>query len=312
MSMSNSDMRSRLEQALDKPTVKFSAAAVIMRIGDGNVQEILMIQRSKKDHWPLQWEFPRGGCDSEIDGSLRQCVKREVKEETGLEIKVGRLIDKHRYVSEGGKKITRCFNYLCELEYPDQEIRLSHEHEKNGYKWVSEVGEVELMASPEQKETIQKVLNNERSIVSYPKHQKTEESVDFYLNALEENQEMGQKIEEEPVSEYGPVMTTMLGVYFGALLLKLAADVYKNNFTKAAKECKGLPGGEKGICMMRAKIRAKEAAAAKLSGSLHKCSKGRNPEKCKSVVQAKIKALKDEVGYLHRRQKELRGAPIVH
>lgn len=308
-------MRRSLEEAINRPTVKYSAGAVIVRRGDGKVQEVLMIQRAKKDHWPLQWEFPRGGCDSNIDDSLRECVKREVKEETGLDVKVLRLIDKVKYVRDGGQKITRCYNYYCNLEYPDQEIRLSHEHEKNGYKWVSEVGEVELMASPEQKETIQKVLNDERAIVSYPQHQKTEESVDFYLNALEENEMLGADIEEkseEPIAEYGPVVTTMLGVYFGALLLKLAADVYKNNFTKAAKECKGLPGGEKGICMLRAKIRAKEAAANKLSGSIHKCAKGRNSDKCKGVVQGKIQKLKDEIGYLQRRQKELRGAPIVH
>lgn len=297
--------------------VKYSAGAVILRIGDGDVREVLLIQRSKKDHWPLQWEFPRGGCDSDKDDSLRECVKREVKEETGLDVKVIRLIDKHKYVrhgKDGEKRVTRCFNYLCKSEYPDQKIRLSHEHEKGGYKWISEVGEVELMVAPEQKETIQKVLNDERAIVSYPQHQKTEESLNFYLEALENDDLVFEFEGEELVTEAEPVSTTtvLLGAYFSALLLKLAADVYKSNFTKAARECKGLPGGEKGICMLRAKIRAKEAAAAKLTSSIHKCSKGRNPEKCKGVVQNKIKRLKDEVGYLKRRQKELRGAPIVH
>jgi len=309
MSMNNANMKGLLEQAINKPKIKYSAGAVIMRIGDGNVKEILMIQRSKKDHWPLQWEFPRGGCRSEIDDSLRDCLKREVKEETGLEIKVGRLIDKHKFVSEGGKKITKCSNFLCELKDPDQEIRLSHEHEKDGYKWISEVGEVELMASPEQKETIQKVLNRDRSIVSYPKHQKVGENLDFYLNALDENEDLIEREEEPIITE---VMPVLFKLYIGAMLIKLAIDTYNNHFTKAARECKGMPGGEKGICMLRAKIAAKQASLSKLTSGISKCNKDRNPESCKQKVNAKINKLKTEIGYMNRRQKELRGAPIVH
>lgn len=289
--------------------LKYAAGAVIMRIGDGNVKEILMIQRSKKDHWPLQWEFPKGKCDSDIDDSLRKCVKREVKEETGLDIKVGRLIDKYKWVGDGGKKITRCYNYLCELKNSDQEIRLSHEHEKGGYKWVSEVGEVELMASPEQKGTIQKVLNRERSIVSYPKHQKVVETLNFYLNALEEGEEFIET--EEPIIT--EVLPVLFKLYIGAMLLKLAIDTYNSHFTKAARACKGMPpGGEKGICMLRAKISAKEAALNKLTAGISKCNKDRNADSCREKVNAKINKLKTEIGYLNRRQKELRGAPIVY
>jgi 8-oxo-dGTP pyrophosphatase MutT (NUDIX family) len=311
MSMNNVNMRGLLEQAINEPVIKYSAGAVIMRIGDGNVQEILMIQRSKKDHWPLQWEFPRGGCDSDVDDNLRDCVKREVKEETGLDIKVGRLIDKHKYVTEGGKKITKCYNYLCKLEYPDQEIRLSHEHEKGGYKWISEVGEVELMASPEQKETIQKVLNDERSIVSYPKHQNTQESVDFYLQALEENENL-EEFSFGGGAATASTMPVLFKLYIGALLIKLAIDTYKNHFTKAARECKGMPGGEKGICMLRAKIAAKQAALNKLTAGIRKCDKDRKPDSCREKVNAKINKLKTEIGYMNKRQKELRGAPITH
>jgi 8-oxo-dGTP pyrophosphatase MutT (NUDIX family) len=303
-------MKEMLEQIFNKPTIKYSAGAVIIRRGDGGVQEVLMIQRSKKDHWPLQWEFPRGGCDSDKDDSLRECVKREVKEETGLDIKVLRLIDKVKYVRDGGQKITRCYNYLCELEYPDQEIRLSHEHEKGGYKWVSEVGEVELMASPEQKGTIQKVLNDERSIVSYPKHQKTEESVNFYLSSLEENEGLFESEDEEPIIT--EVMPALFQIYIGVMLGKLALDTYKNYFSKAARACKGMPGGEKGICMLRAKATGKEKALEKLKAGISKCGRDRNPEKCRSQVNAKISKLSTEIGYLNQRQKELRGAPIVH
>jgi 8-oxo-dGTP pyrophosphatase MutT (NUDIX family) len=179
-------MKKILEQD-SKPEIRYSAAGLIIRTTDEKVQEILMIQRAEKDYWPHEWEFPRGGCEKEKDKTLRDCAVREIKEEVGLDIQPTKLLDKYKYTRyEGTKKIiTYCYNYKCKLLNPNQEVRLSKEHQS--FKWISEVGEVELMASPEQKKTIQRVLNNERSIVSYPRHQKTEENVNFYLTAIQED-----------------------------------------------------------------------------------------------------------------------------
>jgi len=292
-------MRQLIEQIVNT-TVKHSAGGIIKRKGDGDVDEILMIQRAKKDRYPNQWEFPRGGCETGKDKRISDCMIREVKEETGLDVKPLKLVDKVRYIRHEGtnsKIVTICYNYVCKLLDPNQEVRLSKEHQS--YKWISEVGEVELMASPEQKKTIQKVLNTERSIVSYPKHQKTEENINFYLESLD----------ADPVDEQ---VGMSLPVYFSALLLKMAVDVYKSSFTRAARECKGYAAGEKQICMLRAQITAKKASLTKLQTNVDKCNKDKNPETCRAKVGQKIQTMQQEIGYLMQRQKELRGKAPVH
>jgi 8-oxo-dGTP pyrophosphatase MutT (NUDIX family) len=305
-------MKQLIEQIVNKK-VKYSAAGIIKRKGDGNVDEILMIQRAKKDFYPNQWEFPRGGCEEGKDKSLRDCMMREVKEETGLDVKPVKFIDKTRYIRhEGmdGKIVTICYNYVCKMLNPDQEVHLSKEHQS--FKWISEVGEVELMASPEQKKTIQKVLNHERTIVSIPKPQKMEESnLDFYLNALDENEHLS----EDPVTIGAALMTAgsvALKLYIGAMLIKLAKDVFKVNFTKIGRQCKDYPGGERGICMLRAKKQAKEAELTKLKSVVSRCSKDKSPEDCKRKVAGRLSSIGSEISYMNKRLGELRKAPIVH
>lgn len=284
----------------------YVAAGVIIKKGDGDVQEVLMLKRSKQEpSFKLQWEFPKGKCEPK-DDDYKDCLVREVKEETGLDVKPIRLIDKN--IFEYPYRTIIFHNYLCSMLKPDQEVRLSKEH--IDYKWVSEVGEVELMATPEQKKTIQKVLNRERSIVSYPKRQPVGESVDFYLNAIQEN-----TLTEEPITALGvagAVGQGLLKVYIAAILIKMAKDVFRINFTKIGRQCKDYPGGEKGICMLRAKLQAKKAELSKLQDGIARCSKDKDPAACKQKVAARENSVRQEVQYLTRRLAELRSAPIVH
>jgi 8-oxo-dGTP pyrophosphatase MutT (NUDIX family) len=287
----------------------YVAAGVIIRKGDGDVQEVLMLKRSKKEpSFPLQWEFPKGKCEPGKDDDMSDCLKREVKEETGLDIKPVRLIDKNIFERDEGRFKIIFYNYLCKMLDPDQKVHISKEH--LDYKWVSEVGEVELMATPEQKKTIQKVLNRDRSIVSYPKKQPVGESVDFYLNAIQEN-----TLTEEPLTALGvagAVGSGLLKVYIAAILIKMAKDVFRINFTKIGRQCKDYPGGEKGICMLRAKLQAKKAELSKLKSVVDKCSKDKNPDACRQKVSGRLNAIQQEVSYLTKRVGELRSAPIVH
>lgn len=308
-------MKKILEQIVNKPKVKYGAGAIILKKGDGNVDEVLMIQRAKNDVKPNIWEFPRGGCELGKDKSLRDCIVREVKEETNLDVKPVKLVDKYKVVIDDVIKYG--YNYVCKMINPNQEVRLSNEHQD--YRWVSEVGEVELMAGvPEQKRTIQKVLNSERSIVSYPRHQKIEEKLGHYLGAIQEDVTAGlpaltAKAAGGAAAAAGTsIVPYLLPAYFSALLLKMAFDVYKNNFTKAAKACKDYAKGEKQICMLRAQTSAKKLALEKLQGSIDKCSKDRNPEQCRAKVGEKIQTMQQEIGYLMQRQQELRGKVAAH
>jgi mutator protein MutT len=164
--------------------VKMNAsAAVIMKEGEKGEKQILLIQRSADDHWPGHWEFPRGKCDHGKDEDTIKCVKREVKEETGLDIKVVGLIDTFQYLADGGKRLTTCYNYLCKMQNEDQPIKLSHEHQD--YKFIREVGEAEMLVLPDQKKTIEKVLNGDRPLVSYPDNTFTKNNrIEEYLQCL--------------------------------------------------------------------------------------------------------------------------------
>jgi len=143
------------------------SGAVIIKTNDEGRDSVLLIQRSSDDHFPLHWETPRGKCDKGDKYKLIQCLKREVKEETGLDIIPIKYINKFEYLADEGTRKSTQYNFLCKLKNPKQEIKLSKEHQD--YKWISSVSESELLCLPEIKKLISHVLNQDQQIVNYPK-----------------------------------------------------------------------------------------------------------------------------------------------
>jgi 8-oxo-dGTP pyrophosphatase MutT (NUDIX family) len=159
------------------------AAAIIVRERD-NVKEVLLIKRSKDDHWPLFWEYPRGKCDHGEQESLLTCVKREVKEETGLDIDPIKLVGIYEYIADKGKRRSICHNFLCRLIDPTQKVKLSNEHRT--FQWIRSFGQAELMLVPDQKKILAKVFNTGLSVSSYPVDNKVIDQVQEYLSFLQE------------------------------------------------------------------------------------------------------------------------------
>jgi len=150
------------------------AGGVIIKKSETGDDILLLIQRSSDDNYPLFFEFPRGKCDKGDKNRLTDCLKREVKEETGLDVIPIKFIDKFTYIADEGERESTQYNYLCKLKDPNQEVKLSKEHQD--YKWVSSVGEVELLCQPEIKKTISRVFNTEMKTVIYPeKNEEIEE-----------------------------------------------------------------------------------------------------------------------------------------
>jgi len=143
------------------------AGAVIVKNNEEGKQSVLLIKRAPDDHWPSVFEFPRGKCDKGDKNKLDECLKREVKEETGLKVEIQEYIDKYEYIADHGLRKSTQYNYLCKLDSPNQEIKLSKEHSE--YKWVYSLGEIELLVPSEMKKTISHVLNLDQKIVNYPK-----------------------------------------------------------------------------------------------------------------------------------------------
>jgi len=151
------------------------ACGLIVKQGENGEILLLLIQRAADDHWPLHFECPRGKCDNGPNEKLIPCLKREIKEETGLDVEPIKLIDKFSYLADRGTRQSTQYNFLCHLKNQKQTIKLSKEHDN--YQWVSSIGEVELMVQPELKKTIVKVLNTNEKIVDYPDSELSDEKI---------------------------------------------------------------------------------------------------------------------------------------
>lgn len=144
-----------------------------------NKNKILLIRRSKKDNWPMIWEFPRGRVKKGED--VREGLLREVKEETGLNVKILNFVDKYIYIADEGKRISTQYNFLCEMTDENQPVKISFEHDD--FMWVESVGQIELLVPSEMKKSISKVLNRNRMIVNYDMENKEKiEEMRIYEN----------------------------------------------------------------------------------------------------------------------------------
>ncbi len=156
----------------DKVTKKVNVSGgIIFKEQPGEKPALLLIQRSADDHWPGYFEFPRGKCDFGNNEGLIHCLKREVKEETGLDIIPLKYIDKFSYTADKGTRLSTQHNFLCKMKNPNQEIKLSKEHQR--YQWITTPGEAELTVLPEMKKSILKafeMVDPDTQIVNYPEN----------------------------------------------------------------------------------------------------------------------------------------------
>jgi 8-oxo-dGTP pyrophosphatase MutT (NUDIX family) len=160
------------------------AAGIIFKEGENGEKLILLIQRASTDKWPDFYEYPRGKCDFGVNESLIHCCKREVKEETGLDVEVLGLIDTFEYLADEGARKSICHNFLCRMKDENQKIKLSHEHQN--FTWIQSVGEAEIMLLPDQKKTIAKVFNKDTQIVNYPDNKFTQNNqIEEYLQRIQ-------------------------------------------------------------------------------------------------------------------------------
>jgi len=111
--------------------------------------KILALRRSKTDpSRPLTWDLPGG--ELEEGEVLEENIKREIKEETGLEVeKVGLIHATAGYNQR--KEYWVKIGYLSKVEIPT--ITLSYEHDK--YQWLTKDEFLALESS----DSIKQLLN---------------------------------------------------------------------------------------------------------------------------------------------------------
>jgi len=103
------------------------------------------------------------------------------------------------------------------------------------------------------------------------------------------------------------VTATVLAGLSAANLIIAGVKLYKTNFTKAARQCAGLPEKEKALCMIKTKSLAKNVQLKSLQSGIGKCAKTKTPDKCKARLLNNINKIKNDMKYLNKRFKNLKG-----
>jgi len=105
--------------------------------------KILVLKRSAlDDHLPGVWETPGGGVDKEE--SPQEAFKREILEETGLVVTIGRPFNVFTFRKDTGEfKVG--ITFLC--QYESGEMKLSEEHSEYRFIKPSEFAELPSIPS---------------------------------------------------------------------------------------------------------------------------------------------------------------------
>jgi len=197
-----------LEQIYDTSKVEKKvnvAGGIIFKEQQGEKPAILLIQRAKDDHWPNFMEFPRGKCDNGPNEALIPCLKREIKEETGLDIIPLKFIDKFSYTADEGKRLSTQHNYLCKMKDSKQKIKLSKEHQ--GFQWITTPGEAEMTVLPEMKRSILKafeMVDPDTQIVNYPENDFTpDQTIEENIMDIQEKIKYSEELIDKYIDEAG-------------------------------------------------------------------------------------------------------------
>jgi 8-oxo-dGTP pyrophosphatase MutT (NUDIX family) len=135
--------------------------------------QILLIQHREHTSGRSYWLLPGGG--SEAGETAESCVQREVREETGLEVKVGKLVLDEP--APAGDVYQRMHTYHCELLGGEAHPGYEPEEEAVALYGITEVGWFDLRDPAAWNELIQRdpitfpLLQRLRLVLGYTEEQ---------------------------------------------------------------------------------------------------------------------------------------------
>ena len=95
-------------------------------------EEILLLKRSHDSSYEDFWQLPEGKI--EMREKPRDAIIREMKEETGLEVKIEEMVFTQDWEFSYEKGSVWFKRFIFRTKALDGKIKLSHEH--TDYKWV--------------------------------------------------------------------------------------------------------------------------------------------------------------------------------
>lgn len=126
--------------------------AVLYRVRDGKKEFLLIKKPDLKDVDELVWRLVKGGANE--GESLEDCMKREIREEVGLEkVRIGKVLSEYEYEFNNAlRKVT-----VFEVEALNGElIMLSEEEHIKDFKWASEEEALSLLKWDREKSALKK------------------------------------------------------------------------------------------------------------------------------------------------------------
>lgn len=109
----------------------------------------VLLLKNERDEWELpggRLETGANSADQQPDPSPEEALERELREETGWEVKAGSLIDGGVWIYEPipGRSVL-IVTYGCTVLTPERKPALSHEHKQIG---LFTAGEVDGLTMP--------------------------------------------------------------------------------------------------------------------------------------------------------------------
>jgi predicted ribosome quality control (RQC) complex YloA/Tae2 family protein len=142
---------------MEKSKFRKSVFMVVYRWEDNKTKYLLL---KRKLHWK-GWEFPKGGVEN--NEGEEEAVRREIKEETGLEIKKIKKFDFHgeykykKKYPDRGEFIGQKYS-LYAVEVNNEKVQMD-EHEHSNYEWLNFEDAMKRLTWKNQKDSL-KIVNS--------------------------------------------------------------------------------------------------------------------------------------------------------